>query len=102
MDADVVYPIFSDVDKPTDFNDLYQKLAILMQVYERVVLPTQYYAKDTDTDLFQCFWLAIHWWCEKGARRIKRAFGYCPRAALGGCGSHVGQSACIYEYWNHP
>ena len=56
VDADVVYPIFSDVtNKPTDFNDLYHETGDYNSVYERVVLPTQYYARDTDTDYFNAF-----------------------------------------------
>lgn len=56
VDADVIYPIFSDVtSKPTDFNDLYHETGDSNAVYERVVLPTQYHAKDTDTDYFNAF-----------------------------------------------
>lgn len=56
VDADVVYPVFSDVShKPTDFNDLYHETGDFNTVYEAVVLPTQYYAKETGTDYFNAF-----------------------------------------------
>ena len=56
VDADVVFPIFSNVEhKPTDFNDLYLETGDYNAIYERVVLPTQYYAKPTETDYFNAF-----------------------------------------------
>lgn len=56
VDADVVYPVFSNVEhKPTDFNDLYHETGDYGAVYEAVVLPTQYIAKETDTDYFNAF-----------------------------------------------
>lgn len=55
VDADVVYPIFADVSKkPTDFNDLYFEGGY-NAVYERVVKPTLYYAKESGTDAFNAF-----------------------------------------------
>lgn len=55
VDADVAYPIFADVSgKPTDFNDLYFEGGY-NAVYERVVKPTLYYAKESGTDAFNAF-----------------------------------------------
>lgn len=101
VDADVVYPIFSDVtNKPTDFNDCTMKLAIIIR-YMNVGSTYPILCKGYWYGLFQCFWFALHWWCWKGTRRIKRAFWYC-QGCFGGRGSYVGQSTCIYEYRNHP
>lgn len=55
VDADVVYPIFADVSgKPTDFNDLYFEGGY-NAVFERVVKPTLYYARESGTDAFNAF-----------------------------------------------
>lgn len=55
VDADVVYPIFSSTKgQPTDFNDLYHESGY-NAVYERVVKPTLYYAKESETDYFNAF-----------------------------------------------
>lgn len=56
VDADVVYPIFKDTaNKPTDFNDLYHESGDYNAVYERVVKPTLYIAKETETEAFNAF-----------------------------------------------
>lgn len=55
VDADVVYPIFKDIkDKPTDFNDLYHESGS-NAVYEAVVKPTLYVAKENDYEFFNAF-----------------------------------------------
>lgn len=56
IDADVVYPVFSNLEtKPTDFNDLYHE-AGSSAVYDRVITPTLYFAKSTkDVEAFSAF-----------------------------------------------
>lgn len=55
VDADIAYPIFKSIEnQPTDFNDLYHESGY-NAVYERVVTPTMYYAKENDAEYFNAF-----------------------------------------------
>ena len=55
VDADVVYPIFSDISNlPTDFNDLYHENGY-NAVYERIVFKHLYKPKMREVDSFNAF-----------------------------------------------
>ena len=57
VDADVVYPIFSDLsNQPTDFNDLYHESGY-NAVFERVMSAQLYLAKENDSEMFDAFQL---------------------------------------------
>lgn len=57
VDADVVYPIFSDLsNQPTDFNDLYHESGY-NAVFERVMSAQLYLAKENDSEVFDAFQL---------------------------------------------
>lgn len=57
IDADVVYPIFSDLsNQPTDFNDLYHESGY-NAVFERVMSAQLYLAKENDSEVFDAFQL---------------------------------------------